>query len=87
MNLVDFERIKMIQFDSFMLSYLTRRTSFSVHIVWSYANGSLVTGLSNAHQLNHELGDGNQGSRQKKSKPIFETIQDTATEVRKWLPW
>lgn len=47
----------------------------------------MVNETLSAHQLNHELGDGNQGSQRQKDKRVVETVQDTATEVRKWLPW
>ncbi|MEO0375701.1 MAG: hypothetical protein AAF329_13950 [Cyanobacteria bacterium P01_A01_bin.17] len=40
-----------------------------------------------AHRLNQDLRGNTPGSQRQKDAQIVETVKDTASNVRKWLPW
>lgn len=47
----------------------------------------MVSETLSAHRLNHEVSGNNQNSQRQKDDQVVETVKDTATNVRKWLPW
>lgn len=47
----------------------------------------MVSETLSTHRLNQEVRGNNPGSQQQKDAQVVETVQDTATTVRKWLPW
>ena len=47
----------------------------------------MVSETLSAHRLNRTLQGDRQGSQRQKDDRVVETVQDTATQVRKWLPW
>jgi len=47
----------------------------------------MVSETLSAHRLNHEVRGNNQNSQRQKDDMVVETVKDTATNVRKWLPW
>lgn len=47
----------------------------------------MVSETLSAHRLNHEVRGNNHGSQRQKDDHVVEAVQDTATHVRKWLPW
>lgn len=47
----------------------------------------MVSETVSTHRLNHDVQGNNHGSQRMKDERVVETVQDTATHVRKWLPW
>jgi hypothetical protein len=47
----------------------------------------MVNETLSTHRLNQEVKGNNHGSQREKDDVVVETVQDTATQVRKWLPW
>ena len=47
----------------------------------------MVSETLSAHRLNRMLQGYRQGSQRQQDNRVVETVQDTATQVRKWLPW
>lgn len=47
----------------------------------------MVSETLSAHRLNQAVRGNNHGSQRQKDNQVIETVQDTATHVRKWLPW
>jgi hypothetical protein len=47
----------------------------------------MVSETLSTHRLNQEVQENNHGSQRQKDDRVVETAQDTATHVRRWLPW
>jgi len=47
----------------------------------------MVNETLSAHRLNEEVRGNNHGSQNQKDDRVVETVKDTATQVRRWLPW
>ncbi|MEP1075181.1 hypothetical protein NDI52_07215 [Leptolyngbya sp. PL-A3] len=47
----------------------------------------MVSETLSAHRLHEEVKGNNHGSQRQKDDRVVETVKDTATHVRNWLPW
>lgn len=47
----------------------------------------MVSETLSAHRLNHEVRGQNHGSQRDQDDQIVEAVRDTASSVRRWLPW
>ena len=47
----------------------------------------MVSETISTHRLNFDVQGNNHGSQRQKDERVVKTVQETATHVRKWLPW